>query len=86
VDCFHFERQGQTLVLEAKLGGLRHRLTQSPEGLEYLSPSLRAELDPASYALQRYEAKGPLDEGYVLDLHSLGVMLALLPAEQALPV
>ena len=85
-DCFHFERQGESLVLEAKLGGLRHRLTQSPKGIEYLSPSLRAELDPTSYSLQRYEPMVPLDEGYVLDLHSLGVMLALLPAEKALPV
>ncbi len=85
-DCFHFERLGESLVLEAKLGGLRHRLTRSPGGLEYLCPRLRAELDPETYSLQRLEARGPFEEGAVLDLHSLGVMLALLPAEKALPV
>jgi putative selenate reductase len=85
-DCFRFERQGESLVLEAKLGGLHHRLTRSPEGIEYLSPSLRVELELTSYSLQRFEPRGPLEEGCVLDLQPLGVMLALLPAEKALPV
>ncbi|MDR3683846.1 MAG: putative selenate reductase subunit YgfK [Geothrix sp.] len=85
-DCFRFERRGEVLVLEAKLGGSRHRLTRSPEGLEYLSPGLRADLDPSSLSLARFEPRGPLEEGCILDLHPLGVMLALLPAEKALPV
>jgi len=85
-DCYHFERQGESLMLEAKLGGQSHRLTRSPAGLEYLSPQLRAELDPDTYALQRFEARASLGEGSTLDLRPLGTMLALLPAEKALPV
>jgi putative selenate reductase len=86
VDCFRFQRQGETLVLEAKLGGVRHRLTQSPKGVEYLSPRLRADLEATSYAMQRFEPRGPIEEGCVLDLLPLGTLLALLPAEKALPV
>ena len=85
-DCYRFERQGESLMLEAKLGGQSHRLTRSPAGLEYLSPQLRAELDPDTYALQRFEARASLGEGSTLDLRPLGTMLALLPAEKALPV
>ena len=85
-DCYRFERQGESLMLEAKLGGQSHRLTRSPAGLEYLSPQLRAELDPDTYALQRFEARASLGEGSTLDLRPLGTMLALLPAEKARPV
>jgi putative selenate reductase len=86
VDCFRFKRQGEILMLEAKLGGLRHRLIRSPEGVEYLSPRLRVEWDPTSCVVKQIEPRGFIEEGCVLDLQPMGILLALLPAEKALPV
>jgi len=85
LDGFRLDREGDALVLEAKLGGRRLRLTRSPRGATLRTPELQAELDPDSFALRSAVALQPLAEGTRVDLQPLGTLAALLHAEAVLP-
>jgi putative selenate reductase len=85
-DAYRLVREGEVLVLEARLGGRRHRLARSTAGLEYRTPEFRARVEPETLRLLDWEALAPLDEGSSFDLQPLGVMAALLHAESVLPV
>jgi len=85
-DAYRLFREGEVLVLEARLGGRRHRLARSAAGLEYRTPEFRALVEPERLDLLDWEALAPLAEGSSFDLQPLGLMAALLHAESTLPV
>jgi putative selenate reductase len=84
-DVFRMERSGGTLVLEARLGGERHRLACLDSILEYRSETVLARLDRQSFRLLECEAVGPVQEGATADLSPCATLLALLEAESVLP-
>ena len=84
-DVFRMDRSGGALVLEARLGGERHRLTCLDSVLEYRSETVVARLDRQSFRLLECEAVRSLQEGATLDLSPCGTLLALLEAESVLP-
>lgn len=85
-DGYRLFREGDALVIEAKLGGRLLRLARTEHSATFRTPDLQAEFDPDSYTLRSAVALRPLADGSVLDLQALGTLAALLHAEAALPV
>jgi putative selenate reductase len=84
-DAFRMTRSGRTVVLEARISGRGHRLERGPAAATYRSDSLEVALDPGSWRVLDARVVGTPPDGFVLDLSSCALLVALLGAETALP-
>ena len=85
-DAYRMERDGEALVLTARLGGQVHRLTRRGATAEYRSDRVRAEFEVAGWRLTAVEAVGTLADGEQVALETCATLIALLAAEPVLPV
>ncbi|MBI4912693.1 MAG: FAD-dependent oxidoreductase [Acidobacteria bacterium] len=85
-DAYHLWKERGSLVLEARIQGLGHRLRRGPAGWSYEGPGCRVLLDGESHALLSTEATGSMEEGEAVDLTPLGPMLLFLENPPDLPV
>lgn len=84
-DAFRMTRDGDTLVLDARIAGRAHRLEHHGALAEYRSDSLRVVLEPAGWHVLDVRLEPGAVEGDRLDLAACALLVALLPAESALP-
>lgn len=84
-DAFRMTRDGDALVLEARVGGRTHRLEHHGALAEYRSESLRVVLEPAGWHVLDVRLEPGAAEGGRLNLGTCALLIALLPAESALP-
>lgn len=84
-DAFRMTRDGDALVLEARIAGRAHRLEHHGALAEYRSESLRVVLEPAGWHVLDVRLEPGAAEGDRLDLATCALLVALLPAEGALP-
>lgn len=78
-------RDGDALVLDARIAGRAHRLEHHGALVEYRSESLRVVLEPAGWHVLDVRLEPGAAEGDRLDLGPCALLVALLPAERALP-
>jgi len=83
-DAYHLHRSGERLVLEAKLGGLHHRLECGKDRAEYRSGRILLHLEPGTWKLLKAEALEAPAEGECFELSACTQMIAMLAAEAAL--
>ncbi|MHB1045003.1 MAG: putative selenate reductase subunit YgfK [Thermoanaerobaculia bacterium] len=84
-DAFRMTRDGDALVLDARIAGRAHRLEHHGALAEYRSESLRVVLEPAGWHVLDVRLEPGAAEGERLDLETCALLVALLPAEGALP-
>jgi len=84
-DAFRMTRDGDALVLDARISGRAHRLEHHGALAEYRSDSLRVVLEPAGWHVLDVRLEPGAVEGDRLDLAACALLVALLPAESALP-
>ncbi|MBI5837988.1 MAG: putative selenate reductase subunit YgfK [Candidatus Eisenbacteria bacterium] len=84
-DAYRAERSGEAVVLEAKIGGGRHRLAVSGNEAVYRGPKVRAFWRVEGWKLVSAEPVGILAEGERVDLLPCATLIALLPALEQLP-
>ncbi|HMM35216.1 MAG TPA: FAD-dependent oxidoreductase [Thermoanaerobaculia bacterium] len=84
-DAFRMTRDGDALVLDARIAGRAHRLEHHGALVEYRSESLRVVLEPAGWHVLDVRLEPGAAEGDRLDLGPCALLVALLPAERALP-
>ncbi|MHB8797610.1 MAG: putative selenate reductase subunit YgfK [Thermoanaerobaculia bacterium] len=84
-DAFRMTRDGDALVLDARIAGLTHRLEHHGALAEYRSESLRVVLEPSGWHVLDVRLEPGATEGDRLDLGTCALLVALLPAETALP-
>ena len=84
-DAFRMTRDGDALVLDARIAGRAHRLEHHGALAEYRSDSLRVVLEPAGWHVLDVRLEPGAVEGDRLDLAACALLVALLPAESALP-
>ena len=84
-DGVHLSRQGGTMIFEARIAGAGHLLASGPDRLVYQGPEVEVDLDPRRRTVRSWTSRGPIKEGAAIDLQALGLLLALLPAANALP-
>jgi putative selenate reductase len=84
-DAFRMTRDGDALVLDARIAGHAHRLEHHGALAEYRSESLRVVLEPAGWHVLDVRLEPGAAEGDRLDLGTCALLVALLPAEGALP-
>lgn len=84
-DVFRVDRSSGALVIEARLGGRRHRLECRDGIVEYRSEAVVAKLDRRSFQFLDYETAGAVGEGETIDLSPCAVLIALLESESVLP-
>jgi putative selenate reductase len=84
-DVFRIDRSSGALLIEARLGGQRHRLECRDGILEYRSAVVVARLDRRSFQVLECERVGPLGEGETVDLSPCGTLIALLESDSVLP-
>jgi len=84
-DAFRMTRDGDALVLDARIAGRVHRLEHHGALAEYRSESLRVVLEPAGWHVLDVRLEPGAAEGERLDLETCALLVALLPAESALP-
>ena len=80
-DGFRMERQGEAMILEARLGGSRYRLERRSEVTEFASATARVRLATGSWQMLGSELRGDLPEGQPLDSAPCATLIALLGAE-----
>jgi len=84
-DAFRMTRDGDALVLDARIADRAHRLEHHGALAEYRSDSLRVVLEPAGWHVLDVRLEPGAVEGDRLDLAACALLVALLPAESALP-
>ena len=84
-DAFRMTRSGETVAIDARIGGRAHRLERRDGVAEYRSDLLRATLDADTWKVVDARAERNAAEGDVLDLGTCALLIALLHAEPALP-
>lgn len=84
-DAFRMSRDGDGLVLDARIGDRAHRLEHHGALAEYRSESLRVVLEPSAWHVLDVRLEPGASEGARLDLATCALLIALLPVESALP-
>ncbi len=84
-DAFRMEREGETLVLEARIQGREHRLEAGPAGAVYRSGPFTARTRAGSWDLADWEVQGKLAEGTRVDLTAYGTLVVLINAGASAP-
>lgn len=84
-DAFRMTRDGDALVLDARVAGRAHRLEHHGALAEYRSESIRVVLEPAGWHVLDVRLEAGAAEGERLDLGTCALLVALLPAEGTLP-
>ena len=84
-DAFRLTRDGDGVVLEARIAGRPHRLERHAALAEYRSEALRVVLEPVRWHVLDVRLEGPAVEGERLALDACALLVALLHAEPALP-
>lgn len=84
-DAFHLSKQGEDLVLDAKLEGAKYTLRSRSDVVEVRSERVVARIDRRGKRLLGAEPGPSLGEGERVDLGPCATMLALLAAAEVLP-
>jgi len=85
-DAFRIVREGQVTRIEARLGGLAHRLTQSRGVAVYDGQGVRVQFEMAGWRVVEAQVAGDVGEGAMVDLGVVGTLTVLLEAAEGLPV
>jgi len=84
-DVFRMSQSGGALILEARIGGLPHRLERCADITTYRSDILVVRFATGTWQLLGYESAGEIGEGCVLDLAPIAMLIALLGSASAVP-
>lgn len=84
-DAYRMTRDGDGLVLDARIGGHVHRLEHHGALAEYRSEELRVVLETRDWRVVDVRLVGSPADGSLLDLSACARLVALLAAEPTLP-
>jgi len=84
-DVFRMSQSGGALILEARIGGLPHRLERCADITTYRSDILVVRFATGTWQLLGYESAGEIGEGCVLDLAPIAMLITLLGSASAVP-
>jgi len=85
-DAYRMARDGDALVLTARLGGKVHEVRRRGATAVYRSDEVRATFDLDGWRLRAVEPARALPDGTTVDLQACATLLALLAAGPVLPV